>query len=338
MSGDRIESAGSGAFAAHAPGLILAAAVGAVGYALGVQWRQFGAVTFAIAVGFLVGNALPRSARTAPGLKLAEKKVLAVAIALLGLRLDLGALQALGGRAALLVSGLATLTIALGLLASRAGLGRRSLTGLVAVGTAICGSSAIAACTPALGDDDHPEDMGVAIGVVNLLGTLGIALVPAICVTLKLDERASALVVGGGLQAVGHVVAAGMSLGSEVGEAATAVKMGRVALLIPVVIALTLLFPPQAKRDGSAERKRFSLPLPGYLLGFLGLALAAQLGWIPDLVMRWAKPVTKGLLVWAMAAIGLRIDLKSLLKAGTGALVVGALLFAVQVGLLLLLG
>ena len=312
------------------PGLLLAIAVGAAGLALGERLPSLGGVAIAIFLGVIVGNVARPGARFSTGLAFAEKSVLAAAIVLLGARLEFAKLGSLGAGALLGVLVAMALAIGAGLLLARLfGFGR-SMGWLLGVGSAVCGASAIAAVAPLVSRDR--EEVGVSVGVVNLLGTIGIALLPLAVAALGLDARQGALVVGGSLQAVGHVVAAGFAIGPETGELATAIKMGRVAMLGPIVILIGA-FAAQRSEAQEAE-KRFRLP--GYLIGFALLALVANLGLVPREALAWTKPASNVLLAVAMAGIGLRIRLAAFAKLGARALVAGALICALQVAWLAL--
>jgi uncharacterized integral membrane protein (TIGR00698 family) len=316
------------------PGLALSVLVGAAGWGLGALAPALGAVTMAIVCGVVWGNLRPPGARLQPGVRFSEKTVLAWAVALLGARLDLGVLTALGPGALAAVVGCVALTLLLGRALARPLELPVPLAVLLGVGTAICGSSAVAAAAPLVARD-RPADAGLAVGVVNLLGTLGILLLPLVATALALDPNGAALLIGGSLQAVGHVVAAGFTLGDPVGEAATAVKMGRVALLVPLVVILGVVY-GRGPRAGDAARApgALRLRLPGYLYGFVALAALHNLGWLPAAVEPAAGHASKALLAIAMAAIGLRIQLRTMLRQAPKALLGGALLFAVQLGAL----
>lgn len=320
------------------PGLAWAAALG-LGCHFATPWLKeniegwtLGGVSLAILAGFLIGQVVTPTARTKPGLKYAEKTVLAVAIGFLGARLDGGALTALGWQTALLLIAMMVLTI----LAARffaytcnqdSGLGW-----VLGVGTAVCGSSAIAAAAPFV--DAKDDEVALSVGVVNLLGTVGIFVLPGIVFAMSSPAEEAIVLTGGSLHAVGHVVAAGYTVSEEVGIGATAVKMGRIALLVPIVLFLALR---QQKRrsaaDAAAPRGLHKL-LPGYLLAFLALATINTLGWMPASVGDVLAELARITLAIAMAGIGLQLQLRILIQQGPSVLLAGVLTWAVQIGFL----
>lgn len=302
-------------------------------------WPPLGGVSLAILLGFVLGQFVTPSPTTKPGLKYAEKTVLALAIALLGARLDGGALAALGWPTALLLIGMMLVTILAGRgFARLCGLGP-GLGWTLGVGSAVCGSSAIAAAAPFV--DAKEEEVALSVGVVNLLGTVGIFLVPSLVYALASPAEHAIVLTGGSLHAVGHVVAAGYTVSEEVGIGATAVKMGRIALLVPIVLFLALRQQRQrrATLNGAAE---FEAPrglhrlLPGYLLGFLVLAGANSLGWLAEDLAAALGIAAKIALAIAMAGIGLQLQLRVLLKQGPRALLAGMLVWVSQIAFLAL--
>ena len=320
------------------PGLAWAAALG-LGCHFATPWLKeniegwtLGGVSLAILVGFLLGQVITPNARTKPGLKYAEKTVLAIAIGFLGARLDGGALTALGWPTALLLLAMMVLTILAGrVFASLCGLGS-GMGWTLGVGTAVCGSSAIAAAAPFV--DAKDEEVGLSVGVVNLLGTIGIFVLPGIVFAMSAPAEEAIVLSGGSLHAVGHVVAAGYTVSEEVGIGATAVKMGRIALLVPIVLFLALR---QQKRrsaaDASAPRGLHKL-LPGYLLAFLALATVNTLGWMPESIGDVLAELARITLAIAMAGIGLQLQLRVLIQQGPRALLAGTLCWALQIGFL----
>jgi uncharacterized membrane protein YadS len=88
-----------------------------------------------------------------------------------------------------------------------------------------------------------------------------------------------------------------------------AVKLGRVALLAPIVA-------------GVGARGR-TAPVPGFLLGFLALMLVSPL--VPAAVLGPAKAVTTVVLAAALFGLGTSVRLGSLLRTGPRALLLGLL-------------
>ncbi len=202
---------------------------------------------------------------------------------------------------------------------------------LVGFGTAICGSSAIAALSPSLKNKEK-EDVAIAMAVVNLLGTLGMLILPIIL--LKSDFSASkiGLLIGGSLHSVGNVAGAGFTLGKEAGDAAITVKLARVALLTPGLIFMNY----QVNRNSTGNWKDY-FKLPWYLIGFILVTILVSVVEIPKSSIKNLEYIGKIILTIAMAAIGLKVSFSKLLKAGKRGIGFGIVIFGLQLGLLLLL-
>ncbi len=314
------------------PGIALASALGVLGvYLSRAGLVPFaGAISIAIVLGIIVGNVAPVSKISSDGIEWCETVLLSWAVSLLGLNLNLGVLAGMrggGGAAVIAVLTVVAATLGIALVAGRSVGLPKSLSLLLGVGSAICGSSAIAAVAPLVTRDRN--EIGLSISVVNLLGLIGIFLLPALAVLQGLGEPAAGLLIGGSLQAVGHVVAAGFSVSDGVGELATVVKMFRILLLGPIVIVVGLVM---RSRGGASWRL-----VPGYIVAFIVLAVVGNLGILPDGSAGAVKVVSKLLLAIAMAAVGLRIQAAGLVRQGGRVLATGAMIFLVQILLLSLL-
>ena len=111
-----------------------------------------------------------------------------------------------------------------------------------------------------------------------------------------------------------QVVAAGMMLGPATGDTATIVKLFRVMLLMPVVLVIATIY---RRHPAVIVNKHSNVPLvPGFLIGFLVLMLAASLDWLSPAVVNGAGDLSRWLLVTAIAAVGVKTKFQKLLKLG----------------------
>lgn len=306
-------------------GLVTVFIVGMLSWLLGDVIPRLGSVTIAILLGIAVGNLLPDMTPFVPGVKIAEKRLLPLAIALLGVELQLATLVNLGGMAALIIAA----SVGTALLTS-VYLGRLfgyplKFSLLMGAGNGICGSSAVAATSAAINAEE--KDIGISISVVNLLGTVGIFTMPALVGLLNFNEIDGGMLIGGTLQAVGQVVAAGFSINDNVGGVATVVKMGRVLMLAPVVILLTSLM--QDKTAATKQQNPVKIPL--FIIGFFALSVIASLDILPAAAIAFVKTAGKFLLVVAMVGIGMRIQFQTLYRSGPKALLFGFVVSTVQI-------
>jgi uncharacterized integral membrane protein (TIGR00698 family) len=306
------------------PGLLLV-----IGVALLAQWLTLtiwpliGAVTLAILLGIVVGNLPFIGTRSLPGFDFAEKKLLPLAIVFLGAELQLRVLVELGVPTILLILIVVGVTLGSSLLLGRLlGFGL-PFSLLMGAGTAVCGASAIAAIAPLVKSNE--EEVGLSVGAVNLLGTVGVFLLPPLVLLLGLDAVVGGAVIGGSLQAVGHVVAAGYAINDETGAIALLVKMGRVLLLGPLALLVGWL-----AANGKPAATRQPVRVPNFIIGFFLVSVVVSVGVLPEGMVDFAKLAGKWLLLLAMAGIGLKIRLTAVFQQGPKTLLFGALLALLQ--------
>ena len=304
------------------PGLFLCAGIGAAAW-VAALYIPLGGVTISIILGILAGNIFRIPSSFSPGVRFSEKRVLTWAIALTGIGLDYRILARLGWPSLLLILAGVAFTIFLArFLGRRLGMDR-DLSLLVGIGNGVCGSSAIAAAQGVLKTDD--KNVGLSVAVINFLGTLGIFILPALAVfVLRLPDLRAGALTGNTLQAIGQVTAAGYSISDAAGETAVIVKMGRILMITPVVLILSL-------RKGTGERKRAVPVIPGYILVFILLSVIGSLQIIPEEIIHGVKTASKLLLIGAMAGIGLGISVKDLASGGRQALLLGTAVWAGQI-------
>lgn len=315
----------------YGPGLLLVAGVALLSQRLAsTVWPSVGAVTLAIILGILVGNLPIVGAPYLPGFDFAEKKLLPLAIVFLGAELQLRVLAELGLSTMLLIVVVVGTTMVLSVLVGSLLGFARPFSLLMGAGTAICGASAIAAIAPLVNGKE--DEVGLSVGAVNLLGTAGIFLLPPLVLFLGLDAVEGGALIGGSLQAVGHVVAAGYAVNDETGNIALLVKMGRVLLLGP----LALFFSWHAA-NGKALKVRQAIKVPNFIIGFLLMSLLVSLQLLPETAVAFAKLAGRWLLLLAMAGIGLKIKITAVRRQGPKALLFGALLATLQLLVVLLM-
>ncbi len=291
------------------------------------KFVPFGSVAVAILLGVAVGNTLKPGKRFIPGISFCEKRILAFAVALMGVNLNFMILKDLGYQSILIIVTAMVVTISSSLLFAKVFKFDRKFALLIGIGNGICGSSAIAATKEIIGVDE--EEVGLSVAVINFLGTIGIFLLPLIgTVLLKFSEVNTGLLIGNTLQAVGQVVASGFSVGESAGQTATIVKMTRVLMLTPVVFILIAIFSGKNTNIGS-RGKTHTIPL--FIVGFVLFSLVPTFNLLPGNVIHVISRLSHYALVVAMAGIGLRIKFSSILRDGRTTLLIGSLIFLLQI-------
>jgi uncharacterized integral membrane protein (TIGR00698 family) len=305
------------------PGLALTAAIAGAAYAL----RQIPAVAvfspmiLAIVIGLVFHNLVGTPAAARSGIAVALRRILRLAVALLGLQLTAQQLAAVGG------TGLAIIiaTLVATFLATKA-VGRLlevdgRLAELIAAGTSVCGASAVIA-TNAVSRGTE-EDIAYAVACVTLFGTLSMFLYPPLASLLGLNMQAYGLWAGASIHEIAQVVAAAFQHGTEAGQFGTVAKLGRVLLLAPLVLVLGLAA-GRRRKESDGMGTGASAPAPWFVAGFVGLVAVNSFGLVPEDAKAVTTPATTFLLTIALAALGLVTDLRKLMAKGIRPFLLGA--------------
>jgi uncharacterized integral membrane protein (TIGR00698 family) len=288
------------------PGLALCIVIAAISWALQLlEERAFGrpyveALVLALLIGVIVAAVRDLPDRFAPGIQLASREVLEVAVCLIGVAVDVALLRRAGaglfGGVVVIVAATLALTFAI---ARAAGLPSR-LAVLLAAGNSICGNSAIAAVAPVIGAE--AEDVASAISFTAVLGVVVVLLLPLLVPLLHLSDARYGVVAGMTVYAVPQVLAATLPVSAAAGGMATLVKLTRVLMLGPLVLAMSLVS-HRRTRAGSGQL------VPWFIIGFLVFAGARTAGLLSGGVVDTIRQVATWLTIIAMAGLGLGVDL-----------------------------
>jgi len=292
------------------PGLVVAGVVAIAATFLSDQYKA-SAMLFALLLGMAL-NFLGEEGRCLPGVQMASSLVLRTGVALLGLRITIAQVQALGWHAIVMVVVSVTLTILCGIAIARMLKLGSALGTLTGGAVAICGASAALAIASILPKGANSErDASFTVIGITALSTLAMILYPILVHSLGFDHHAAGIFLGGTIHDVAQVVGAGYSLSQETGDAATIVKLLRVAMLLPACFAIGL-----ALHVRGATAAHAAPILPWFAVAFAVLVGVSSTGWIPDAVIDAGSIVSRWCLVTAIAAIGMKTSLKSLVDMG----------------------
>jgi len=279
-------------------------------------------------------NFLAEEGRCVAGIDFTAKTVLRIGVALLGSRISVELLIGLGANLMLLVVAAILATILFALLGAKL-LGRGWRLGLLTGGSvAICGASAAMAIAAVLPRNEHSErNLLFTVLSVTVLSTVAMIVYPIIAHALKLDEQAIGVFLGATIHDVAQVVGAGFSVSEAAGDTATLVKLIRVSMLAPIVLLFALMF-REAHDDMSTRKTQL---VPGFVVAFFILAGLNSAGLIPSVVSQFLGDFSRWALLVAIAAVGMKTDLKTIRDVGGLAIV---LIFSetVFIGLFILLG
>jgi uncharacterized integral membrane protein (TIGR00698 family) len=294
------------------PGISIAVLV-----ALSASWLadhyQAPVMLFALLLGMAV-NFLGQDVRCRPGIDFASRQVLRVGVALLGARITLEQVQALGGVTLLIAAGGVVLTILAGWALARVMKLPDAFGVLTGGSVAICGASAAMAISSVLpASPTRERDTLLTVVGVTALSTLAMVIYPVIASLLGLSDHQTGIFLGATIHDVAQVVGAGYGVSKETGDTATIVKLFRVALLLPAILVIAFLF--RAQGDAQAGGKRPPI-LPTFLMGFAALVAVNSTGLVPVELMEGVGSASRWFLVTAIAAVGAKTALGDLVHVG----------------------
>jgi uncharacterized integral membrane protein (TIGR00698 family) len=265
---------------------------------------------FALLLGMAM-NFLGDVDRCRAGISFASRTVLRLGVAMLGFRITLWQIAELGWQPVVLVVAVVTLTIFTSIWIARR-MGFDPLFGLLTGGaTAICGASAALALSAAIPQGKlQQRDTAFTVMGVSILSTVVMVLYPAITSVVGLDDIHAGMFIGASVHDVAQVVGAGYAISPEAGDTGTVVKLMRVAMLAPVIVAVGLY---THKRGGEGERPPI---LPLFVVAFLALVVANSLLPVPALVQDAGNIASRWCLVAAIAALGMKTKLGEIVEIG----------------------
>jgi len=328
------------------PGLTLSSLVAAAAVTVAPLVARLAPIP-AMVIALLIGIALSRLAQRPTmqaGIVFCLKVVLRWAVALLGLRIALGEIAALGFLTATLVIAAMAATLAVGFLLARIFALEPGYGALAGAGTAVCGASATLATSLVLPDYKGKEtDVAFVVVAVNALSTLAMVVYPLACIALGFDQHTTGVMLGATIHDVAQVVGAGYAASETAGNTAVIVKLFRVFLMLPTVLCIGWLF---ARRSVASAAAR--IPVPVFAFAFVAFCvLNSVAAAFPALGFAFAtikapliEASTWGLLI-AIAALGLGTSPTAIAALGWrhSATVVGTTLFIlamVTAGLLIM--
>ena len=297
------------------PGLALCAVVTAIAYAMeNIESALFGhawleSLVLAILLGTAVRTVHRLDTRFEDGIQVGAKLLLEIAVVLLGASVSAGALLENGIGLMSGIAAVVAIAIALSFALGRAFGLPRKMAILIACGNSICGNSAIAAVAPVI--DADGKDVAAAIAFTAVLGVVVVLVLPLMVSLLSFSPTQFGVFAGLTVYAVPQVLAATSSISLSSVHIGTLVKLVRVLMLGPVVLVLSLI----GRREGG-RRPALSHMVPWFIVGFLLLLTLRSFGAIPEAAIAPMHVTANFLTIMSMAALGLGVDARSVMRAG----------------------
>ena len=277
-----------------------------------------GSAVIAMFIGMFLNQYLCKISVFSSGLKFTSKKILKAAIVLLGASLSVSTILSVGKMTFFVM--IFTFAMCFGggnFIRKLFGLNWK-LGNLISAGTGICGGSAVAAIAPVIDADD--KDIAFAMSSTFLFDMVMIALYPLMGKALGLSDIAYGIWAGTSVNDTASVVASGYAFSEAAGDFATMVKLTRTIAIIPTVLVFAWIGVRMKKKEmqaaGDGQKVNMMKIIPWFIGGFLLLAMANSLGFIPAVASGVMKTASKFLMVTALAAIGLSTSITDFKKAG----------------------
>ena len=252
------------------------------------------------------------------GIDFASKNVLQFGVALLGLGVTIDQVVSIGIVPLVVVMFTIFLTLISGPLLARF-FKRGWRLGLLTSGAvAICGASAALAIASVLPKNEFSERNTIFTVIsVTTLSTMAMIFYPMIVHFMEMDDFAAGFFIGATIHDVAQVIGAGYSISETAGDTAAIVKMVRVAMLVPIVMALTIFF-----RQERSSANGIKVSFPFFVIGFIVFVLIGSISSFPAGLKLYILDVSSWCLVTAIAAIGMKTALASLKTVGGQAITI----------------
>lgn len=279
------------------------------------------ASALAIVIGVLCRNAFKLPDSLKPGLKFGEKFLL-LGIVLLGAGLDFGKVAAQGVSILGIIIGTMIISYVLIYYLAQQFKLEKTLAVLLACGTTICGTSAIAIVAPLIKAKD--EETSYAVGTVALWGLVAILVYPLLGNLAGASDLGFGVFAGTAIHSTPQVVGAGFIFSDLAGQTATTVKLVRNCFMAPIAMVIAIWWQKTGSNMRDAvQKKNLARAFPWFLFGYILVAILATYAVIGKELSSTLQEIAKFLVVIAMAGIGLNTDLKAFKSVGIKPLLVG---------------
>lgn len=303
-------------------GILFSALIAACAYFLGKKFPVIGGPVFGILFGIILNN-FNRPESFESGIKFTSKKVLQLAVVLLGFGLNLGEIIVVGKSSLLIILSTISTALIIAFAAAKVLNIDSDIATLVGVGSSICGGSAIAATAPVINAKD--EDIATSISVIFLFNIIAALIFPTLGVKLGMTHTGFGMWAGTAINDTSSVVAASGTWSTMFNDDtalnyATIVKLTRTLAIIPITLVLGII-----KSKDSKEKVNPLKAFPTFILFFLLASIITTLLPLLETFLSSMKFLSKFFIIMAMSAIGLNTDIKKLISQGGKAIVEGAL-------------
>ena len=282
------------------------------------------ASVIALFIGMAVNPLTVKCGSLKPGIGFVSKKILRAAIILFGLRLTISQVLEVGKYSLIVMMFTLLTAFGGGYLLGKLFKMDWKLSGLISTGTGICGGSAIAAVAPVIEAEDR--DIAYAISVTFIFDVLMVVLFPIVGRFMGMSDLGFGLWTGTAVNDTSSVVAAGYTFSDIAGSYSVIVKLTRTLMIVPVVLIFSVINQRITYINAGAENKKkinIVKIFPFFIILFLSMVVINNTGIIPIYVNGKITDISKFLMIMALGAIGLKTNLREMLKSGFKPLIHG---------------
>ncbi len=306
-----------------APGVALAAAFTITAQSLGDSYPFIGGAAFAIIMGALIRNVFGMPNIFEKGTAFITKKMLKLAIVLLGFSLSFAKVLLVGADSLIIIATVVVTGLSLTYVIAKA----FGLTGnipfLIGIGTAVCGATAIVTTAPILRAKE--EEIAYAVNTIFGFNILAILIYPVIGHWLQLSDVYFGIWAGSAIHDTSSVVAAGYIYSDEAGNTAVIVKLIRTLSLVVIAALVSLRV---ASKQGSsnldgAGKRGITSTFPYFILVFIAVVVFNSVVSLPSFIETSTSHIAKFLILMVLASVGMCTDFRKLKSVGARPFLVG---------------
>jgi uncharacterized integral membrane protein (TIGR00698 family) len=272
--------------------------------------------------GLIIGNFIQPNGVIDVGAPIMSKSGMRIGISLLGLQISFANLKSIGwvGFLAILMVVITTFTMTR-ILGKLLGF-TPSLSLLLASGFSICGASAVAAVGAARKSDK--DEIAYSVGLVTLLGTLSIFVIPSVVKVLNLQATTAGAWIGAAVHDIGQVIATASLVGGDTIKYAVITKLSRVVLLAPLLIILSL-----NRSDGESSNRKIKVQtfFPPFILGFIILIVVNNFISLSKVELNDLNELSKFLLSFGLFSMAIKVRYESLRRIGGRPVIFGVVMW-----------
>ena len=315
--------------AKHIPGIIVALLIAVVSMLISnvLPFDIISASVFALFIGMIINPLTSKYGSLKPGVGFVSKKILRVAIILFGLRLTISQVLEVGKYSLIVMIFTLLTAFGGGYLFGKLFKMDWKLSSLISTGTGICGGSAIAAVAPVIEAED--KDIAYAISVTFIFDVLMVVLFPIVGRLMGMSDLGFGLWTGTAVNDTSSVVAAGYAYSDIAGSYSVIVKLTRTLMIVPVVLIFSVINQRVTNKNVSTEAKNkinIAKIFPFFIILFLAMVVVNNTGVISADITGKITDLSKFLMVMALGAIGLKTNIREMLKSGLKPLLHGFIL------------